>query len=102
MTVEQYLAYVGVHAGNLYGQQFRRQFRDTRGTSELGALVCPSGEEFEQLKRAVAIMTRAEKENAHQLSDEQVHSIAADAKAEPGLVAIFLNGYALARKKPGK
>jgi hypothetical protein len=62
-------------------------------------LASPAPEELEQLRRAVAIMTAAEKENAANLTDEQVHKIASDAKVDPGLFAIFLNGYALHHKK---
>jgi len=62
-------------------------------------LASPSPQEIEQLRRAVAIMTAAEKENAANLTDEQVHKIADDAKVDSGLLAIFLNGYALHRKK---
>jgi hypothetical protein len=70
-----------------------------RGSSELGMLESPSAEEFEQLSRAVAIMTPTEKENASRLSDEQVQRIAADAKVDAGLFAIFVNGFALECKR---
>jgi len=79
----------------------REQFRDNEGSSELGMLASPTSGELEQLRRAVAIMTAEEKANADKLSDEQIHKIAADAKVEPGLLAIFLNGYALHHKKSG-
>ena len=77
----------------------REQFRDNEGSSELGMLASPTSGELEQLRRAVAIMTAEEKANADKLSDEQIHKIAADAKVEPGLLAIFLNGYTLHHKK---
>lgn len=77
----------------------REQFKDNEGTSELGMLASPTSEELEQLRRAVAIMTADEKQNAEKLSDEQIHKIAGDAKVEPGLFAIFINGYALHHKK---
>ncbi|MCK4960123.1 MAG: hypothetical protein KAT00_12000 [Planctomycetes bacterium] len=77
----------------------RSQFKDIRGSSELGMLESPSSEEFEQLERAVAIMTPTEKENAGRLSDEQVQRIAADAKVDAGLFAIFVNGFALECKR---
>ena len=64
-------------------------------------LQSPSGEEFEQLQRAVAIMTPREKENADNLTDEQVHRIAEDAKIDAGIFAIFINGYALGCRKRG-
>ena len=62
-------------------------------------LASPTPEELEQLRRAVAIMTPDEKANADKLSDEQIHKIAADAEVDPGLFAIFINGYALHHKK---
>jgi len=77
----------------------REQFRDNEGSSELGMLASPTSEELEQLRRAVAIMTADEKQNAERLTDEQIHRIAGDAKVEPGLLAIFINGYALHHKK---
>lgn len=80
----------------------RSQFRDTRGSSELSMLVCPSREELEQLRRGVAIMTPAEKADARDLAPEKIQAIAADAKIDPGLFAIFLNGYALATKEKRK
>jgi hypothetical protein len=58
-------------------------------------LASPTAEELEQLRRAVAIMTVDEKQNADKLIDEQIHKIAADAQVDPGLLAIFINGYAL-------
>jgi hypothetical protein len=44
-------------------------------------------------------MTAEEKTNAEKLTDEQIQRIAGDAKTEPGLLAIFLNGYILHHKK---
>jgi hypothetical protein len=43
----------------------------------------------------VAIMTENESKNADDLTDEQVKKIAQDAKIDPALLAIFINGYAL-------
>ena len=60
----------------------------------------PTAEELEQLRKAVAIMTPQEKQNAAGLTDEQVRKIAEDAKADPALFAIFINGYALYRRNP--
>jgi len=71
----------------------------SRGSSELAMLASPSGEELDQLKKAVAIMTPAEKQNAVNLTDEQVQKIAADAGTDAGIFAIFINGYALERKE---
>jgi hypothetical protein len=62
-------------------------------------LAAPTREEFEQLKRAVAIMTPGEKEIAHQLTDEQVQKIADDAGSNRANFAIFINGYALLCKR---
>ncbi len=54
---------------------------------------------MQQLKKAIAIMTPVEKADADKLTDEQIQKIAADAKTDSGLLAIFLNGYALQCKK---
>ena len=62
-------------------------------------LAAPNAEELEQLKKAVAIMTPAEKQNADSLSDEQIQKIAEDAKVDPANLAIFINGYALNCKR---
>ncbi|RKY22946.1 MAG: hypothetical protein DRP62_06910, partial [Planctomycetota bacterium] len=61
----------------------RSQFRDINGGSELAMLAAPTGEELEQLKKAVAIMTPSERETAESLTDEQVQKIAADARIDP-------------------
>jgi hypothetical protein len=78
----------------------REQFRDNVEISELGMLASPTAEELEQLRRAVAIMTADEKAKAANLIDDQVRKIADDAKVDPALFAIFINGYALHRKNP--
>jgi signal recognition particle GTPase len=62
-------------------------------------LAAPSAGELEQLKKAVAIMTPSEKQNADNLTDEQIHKIAADAGIDPANFAIFVNGYALHCKR---
>ena len=82
-----------------YGTQLRARFQDNRGSSELAMLAAPKKQEFEQLKKAVAIMTPTEKENTADLTDEQVHRIAADAKIEAAIFAIFINGYVLHCKR---
>jgi len=82
-----------------YAMQLRRQFADSKGSSELAMLQAPTYEEFEQIKRVVAIMTLDEKKNACHLSDEQVQRIAQDAKADTGVVAIFINGLILENKR---
>ena len=78
-----------------YGRQIRSQFQTIDGKSELAMLSSPSRDEYEQLARAVAIMTTAEKDRAASLSDEQVERIAEDAKVDKALLAIFFNGFAL-------
>jgi hypothetical protein len=98
MSIEQYLSKVARFSGNEFGKLIRSQFKDNKGTSELGILAAPTHEELEQLKKAVAIMTPAEKQNADSLTDEQTQKIADDAKIDPANFAIFINGYALCRK----
>ena len=44
-------------------------------------------------------MTENESKNADNLTDEQVKKIAQDAKIDPALLAIFINGYALHCKR---
>lgn len=62
-------------------------------------LATPSKEELAQLKKAVAIMTMAEKENIDSLADEQIQKIAVDAQIDTGILAIFINGYCLHCKR---
>ena len=62
-------------------------------------LAAPTAEELEQLKKAVAIMTPEEKQNADTLTDEQIKRIAGDADVDPANFAIFINGYALHCKR---
>lgn len=81
-----------------YGRQIRKQFQSIDGKSELAMLSSPSRDEYEQLSRAVAIMTAAEKEISASLSDEQVERIAEDAKVDKAILAIFINGFALKLK----
>jgi len=77
----------------------REQFKDFSGASELGMLAAPSSEELEQLKKAVAIMTKSEKQNAAHLADDQIERIAEDAHIDPANFAIFINGYILYCKR---
>jgi hypothetical protein len=95
ISIEQYLEKVARFSGSDYGKMIREQFEDIQGVSELAMLVAPSPEELEELKKAVAIMTPAEKQNADMLTDEQTGRLAADAQIDPANLAIFLNGYAL-------
>jgi hypothetical protein len=90
---------VAKFADSAYGKLVRNQFKDIKGGSELAMLAAPSAEELKQLRKAVAIMTPDEKENAENLSDHQVQKIAADACVDPANFAIFINGYALHCKR---
>ena len=82
-----------------FGHRVRQQFEDNRGSSELAMLQTPSSDELAQLKKAFAIMTPTEKQNAENLTDEQIQKIAADAEIDAGIFAIFINGYILERKR---
>ena len=62
-------------------------------------LQSPSAAELEQLIKAVAIMTPGEKKAAGDLTDEQIQKIAADADIDAAILAIFINGYKLNRKR---
>ena len=99
ITIEQYLEKVARFSDDEYGTLVRNQFQDIEGASELAMLAAPSTEELEQLKKAVAIMTPAEKLNADRLTDEQVQRLAADAQIDQANLAIFFNGYALSCKR---
>ncbi|MBN2594114.1 MAG: hypothetical protein JXA81_11450 [Sedimentisphaerales bacterium] len=99
ISIEQYLEKVARFSDSDYGKMIREQFEDIQGASELAMLVAPSPEELEELKKAVAIMTPAEKQNADTLTDEQTERLAADAQIDPANLAIFLNGYALHCKR---
>jgi hypothetical protein len=95
ISIEQYLEKVARFSDSDYGKMIREQFEDIQGASELAMLVAPSPKELEELKKAVAIMTPAEKQNADTLTDEQTERLATDAQIDPANLAIFLNGYAL-------
>jgi len=77
----------------------RTQFQDIDGAAELAMLAAPTPDELAQLKKAVAIMTPAEKQNARTLTDDQIRTIAEDAQIDPANFAIFINGYALHTKR---
>ena len=98
-SIDEYLAYVGRGRASAFGQRFRSQFRDTRGTAELGMLASPSEEEYAELSRLVGEMTAAEKARVEKLSDEEVRGIAERCGVESGTASIFVNGYVLARKQ---
>lgn len=93
--MEAYLDRMATFTDDEFGRRMRTQFQNHRGWAELSMLKTPRGEEIEQLRRAVAIMTPREKAAADALSDEQVKRIADDARIDPALFAIFVNGYAL-------
>ena len=99
LSLEQYLEKVARFSDSKYGKQIREQFKDIKGSSELAMLAAPSAEELEQLKKAVAIMTPAEKQNADSLTDEQIQRIAADVQIDTANFAIFINGYTLHCKR---
>ena len=99
ITIDEYLGKLAAFVGDEYGRQFREQFKDRRGSSELAMLAAPTRDEYDQLEKAVAIMTLIEKENVAKLSDHQVLKIAADAGIDAGVFAIFINGYCLEVKK---
>jgi len=95
LSIEQYLEKVARFSDSKYGRLVRNQFKDIKGGSELAMLAAPTAVELEQLKRAVAIMTPDEKQNADSLTDERIQKIAGDAQIDPANLAIFMNGYAL-------
>jgi len=95
LSIEQYLEKVARFSDSEYGKTVRGQFKDIKGSSELAMLAAPTTEELQQLRKAVAIMTPNEKQNAAKLTDEQIEKIAADADIDPANLAIFINGYAL-------
>jgi len=98
LKIEDYLKSLGAFVDDAYGRQMRQQFQTIDGKSELAMLSSPSRDEYDQLARAVAIMTAAEKEQAASLTDEQVERIAEDAKVDKAILAIFFNGFALKTK----
>jgi len=99
ITIEEYLAKVLQFENDSFGLNVRGFSDIMSGGSELGALACPSNEEAGQLKRAVAIMTSKEKEDAETLSDEHVLRLADDSMTDPALLSIFFNGYNLYCKR---
>jgi len=99
LSIEEYLEEVARFCDDQYGTTVRRRFENVQGTSELAMLVAPTGDELLELRRAVAIMTPAEKQGADRLSDEQIERIAVDAHVDPANFAIFMNGYALVCKR---
>ncbi|MCD4830356.1 MAG: hypothetical protein K8R02_00950 [Anaerohalosphaeraceae bacterium] len=99
LSLLEYLETLATKVDDPFGTQIRNHFADNKGSAELAMLASPSADELAQLKTAAAIMTKEELENANSLTDEQINKIASDAKIDAGIFAIFINGYALARKK---
>lgn len=102
LTIEEYLSTLEPFVDNAYGRQVRQQFGGIDGAGELAMLQSPSRDEYEQLCRAVAIMTPGEKQAAETLTDEQVARIAEDAGVDKAVLAIFMNGYAIKAAKHKK
>lgn len=100
LSLEKYLEMIAQSVDNPRGLRIRTNFADNLGQSELAMLSSPTNDELQQLKRAVAIMTPGEKQNAENLTDQQIRTIAADARIDPANLAIFINGYILAKRKP--
>ena len=98
-SIEHYLETVGQCRNDGFGLRFRNQFRDSKGSAELGMLAAPSEDEYQEMRRVAAVMTTAEKDWPEGLSDEDIRAIASRCEADSGRAAIFLNGYVLARKK---
>jgi hypothetical protein len=99
ISLHQFLEKVAQKTDDSFGKQFRGFFADNNGSAELAMLASPTKDEVDQLKKAVAIMTEAEKKNAERLSDQQVEKIARDAGIDSAVFAIFINGYSLHCKR---
>ncbi len=99
MTIEEYLEQVGRGRNSSFGRQYRSQFRDRRGTAELGMLAAPSEEEFTDFCSAVSVMTEKEKSQVKSLTDEQRAGIAERCGGNSGNIGIFFNGYVLAGRE---
>lgn len=99
LTLEDYLEKLSRFTDDEYGKMVRTQFQDIRGTAELAMLASPTADELAQLRKALSIMTAEEKENPCHLTDKQIQNIACDAGIDPGIFAIFVNGYILELKK---
>ena len=98
LTFEIFLDQIGRFRQSKFGKQFRNQFRDMRGTSELAMLKAPSEDEFQQLCRIVEVMADSEKAKPELLDDNDIEDIASRAQCDRGIVAILINGFVLERK----
>jgi len=101
VSLEEYLAQVGRGRGDAFGKRYRQQFRDTRGTAELGMLAAPSEEEYEDFCRLVNGMTEPEKQHIELLNEGKIQEIAKRCGADVGNATIFINGCVLVRKAGG-
>ncbi len=99
MTLDDYLKLLERFVDDAYGRRMRSQFQTADGKSELAMLATPTRDEYEQCCRLVGIMTANEKAHAERLSDEQAAKIAEEAKVDPAIAAIFINGFAIAKSK---
>jgi len=99
ISINKFLEKIEQFVDNDYGRTVRTQFKDNAGSSELAMLASPKKDEIEQITKALAVMTKNEKDNAETLSDRQVRKIAEDAGIDPAVFAIFINGYALHCKR---
>ncbi len=99
LNIEDYLEMVGRFRQNKFGKQFRSQFVNTRGTSELAMLTSPSEDEYQQFVRIVKVMTESEKLEPELLTDEMIKDIAQSADAESANASIFINGFVLHCKR---
>lgn len=98
ISLDEYLHRVGQCRRQPFGQRFRNQFRDMRGTAEIAMLQAPSQQEYDEFHRILAAMTEEEKTHPDTLTDDQIQDIAQCAKAETANVSIFINGYVLTNR----
>ena len=102
MGLDEYLTSLERFVDDAYGRRMRSQFQSIDGRSELAMLAAPTREEYDQFCRLTEAMTPDEKQNAAQLTDEQVADIAKTAGVDPALAAIFINGFAIEKLKVKK
>ena len=98
LTIEMFLDQIGRFRQSRFGRQFRNQFRDTRGTSELAMLKAPTEDEFRQLCKIAEVMADSEKVKPELLDDNDIEDIASRAQCDRGIAAILINGFVLAQK----
>lgn len=98
-AIEEFLADVGCCRDSPFGQRFRNQFRDTRGSAELAMLAAPSEQEYKDFCEVVKVLTEEQKHNIEKLTGKELLEIAQQAGADPGNTAIFINGFIIEKKK---